>query len=731
MTSMKRTRASLVALAAACACTRGVQPVSPPSAAAPPSTPKVPVKDTYHGVEVVDDYRWLEDGDDPAVRAWSERQNAYARSILDALPHVADIRGRVRKILAAKTVRHQDLQARGERLFALRVEPPNQQPFLVELGPGGDPAPARILVDPNAIDPGGGTSIDWYVPSPDGSVIAVSLSRGGSECGDLHLYDRESRREIEPVLPRVNGGTAGGDLAWMPDGSGFFYTRYPREGERPAEEMEGFVQVFFHPLGRPTRDDRYEIGREFPRIAEIQLDMDDATGRLLATVQFGDGGQFSHHLRAPAGTWRQLSAFGDGVVQAVFGPARSIYVVSRKDAPRGRILRLEAPDLDVARAAVVVPELEDSIVTSFWGAASVQATDSRLWVTYQRGGPSEIRAFDHQGRPLPAPRQPPLASVGGITQTRQGRILFASESYTQPSAWYAFDPATGKTEKTALAVAPVVDLSGLEVVREFATSKDGTRIPLHIVLPPGFQRDGSHPCLVTGYGGYGISLAPGYRAIGAVVLEQGVCSVTANLRGGGEYGERWHQEGCLTRKQNVFDDFAAVLGHLIERRYTSADRLAIIGGSNGGLLMGATMVQHPGRVKAVVSSVGLYDMLRVERSPNGRFNVTEFGTVRDRDQFEALRAYSPYHHVVDHTAYPPTLLLTGANDPRVDPMQSRKMAARLQAATSSGAPVLLRTESGTGHGGSTPLDVRIEQATHVYAFLLHYLGVVYDPDRTL
>jgi prolyl oligopeptidase len=383
------------------------------------------------------------------------------------------------------------------------------------------------------------------------------------------------------------------------------------------------------------------------------------------------------------------------------------------------------------KAKVVVPQLEDSIVTSFWGASSVHATNSRLYVTYQLGGPSEIRVFDHKGQALTAPKQLPLSSVGGITKTSGGKILFANASYTVPSAWYSFDPATGKTEKTALAVTPIVDLGNLKVAREFAISKDGTKVPLNIVLPPKFERDGSHPCVVSGYGGYGISLSPGYSATSAILLEQGVCTVTANLRGGGEYGERWHREGNLTRKQNVFDDFAAVLQHLIDRKYTSADRLGIRGGSNGGLLMGATLVQKTQLIKAVVSYVGIYDMLRVELSPNGRFNITEFGTVKNKDQFEALHAYSPYHNVVDNTAYPPTLFLTGANDPRVDPMQSRKMTARLQAATSSEAPILLRTESDSGHGSSTPLNTRIEATAHVYAFLLHHLGVEYDPGSAL
>ena len=302
-------------------------------------------------------------------------------------------------------------------------------------------------------------------------------------------------------------------------------------------------------------------------------------------------------------------------------------------------------------------------------------------------------------------------------------LLFSNVSFVDPPAWYHFDPRTGKTEKTALATPSPVEFSDVEVVREFAASNDGTKVPLNIIRPKSAKLDGSNPCLVTGYGGYGISLSPSFRATNRVLLDQGFIIVVANLRGGGEFGEAWHLAGNLTRKQNVFDDFAAVLRHLIDRGYTKPERLAIIGGSNGGLLMGATLTQHPELVKAVVSIVGIYDMLRVERSPNGAFNIPEFGTVKDAEQFQALYAYSPYHHVIDSTNYPAILLLTGANDPRVDPMQSRKMTARLQSANGSKTPILLRTSGNTGHGAGTPLSEQIDKQSAIDTFLFRQLGI--------
>jgi len=693
----------------------------------PPVTKKTPVTDTYHGVKVTEDYRWLENGSNPAVHAWSDAQNAYARGILDKLPHRKEIRARVRQIMEAKTVSYGGLQVRGQKLFAMKRQPPKQQPFLVVMPSADDPSSERVVVDPNALNAKGTTAIDWYVPSADGKFVAVSLSEGGSEAGDVHVYDVATGKEAFEVVPHVNGGTAGGDLAWAPDGSGFYYSRYPRGRERPKVDMDFYTQIFFHKLGTPSASDRYEIGKAFPRIAEIQLEMDRRTGRLLATIQDGDGGQFAHYLRSPDGRWRQFSHFGDRILQAAFGPNDDLYLISRAGAPRGKVLHLAIRSLDAAKAQVVIPQGKDTVVSEFLGAPTLLPTQSKLYVLYQLGGPSEIRVFDLRGKPATPPRQQAISAIGGLTWLGGDDVLFSSTSYIEAPAWYRFDAKTSRTTKTPLSMRSPVDFSDVKVVREFATSKDGTKVPVNIVMPQSTQRNGKNPCVVTGYGGYGVNYVPRFRAANRVLLEQGIVFAVANLRGGGEYGEQWHLQGNLTHKQNVFDDFAAVLQHMIDRRYTSPKKLVIIGGSNGGLLMGATLTQHPHLIKAAVSYVGIYDMLRVELSPNGAFNVPEFGTVKDPAQFKAMYAYSPYHNVKDGVAYPATLFLTGANDPRVDPMQSRKMAARLQAATASSAPIMLRTSSSSGHGLDTALAERIAETVDVDAFLFDQLGIDYRP----
>ncbi len=695
---------------------------APAAVEGPPVAEQRPVTHTYHGVDVVDPYEWLENPADPAVQAWSDAENAYTRRRIDALPNRAAIRARLQAILTAPQRHFGSVQVRANKIFALATQPPREQPFVVVMDDLESPDRARAVVDPSAIDAQHATSIDWFRPSPNGALVAVSLSRGGSERGDVHIFDVATGAERPDVIERVNGGTAGGDVAWAPDSAGIYYTRYPRRGERPEADENFFLQVYFHALGRPVTEDRYEIGRDFPRIAEIELEMDDRTGRLLATVANGDGGEYALHVRATNGRWAQVTTFADKVVFGTFGARGDLYVVSRNGAPRGKALRLRSADLTLAHATTVVPEGTDAIVAAGLDPSSLRATATSLYLTYQLGGPSEIRVFGLDGAPKPKPDVPAVSSVGGMSPLTGDDVLFWRNSYTEPGAWYRFTAASHETRRTALADSSVVDGSHWVVRRDFATSRDGTRVPLNIVMPPGTELDGTHPCVVMGYGGYGVNIEPEFWPVGALLAEHGVIAVDTNLRGGGEYGETWHEQGSLTHKQNVFDDFAAALEYLVAQRFTSRERVGIIGGSNGGLLMGATLTQHPELAHAVVSFVGIYDMLRVELSPNGAFNVTEFGTVQNEEQFRALFAYSPYHHVA-RMAFPSTLFLTGANDPRVEPWHSRKMVARLQAANTGDRPILLRTSNTSGHGHGTALSERVEQQTDAWAFMFDALGV--------
>ena len=363
-----------------------------------------------------------------------------------------------------------------------------------------------------------------------------------------------------------------------------------------------------------------------------------------------------------------------------------------------------------------MPEGKDAIATSFQDKGGVLAVGDRVYVNYQLGGPSELRAFSVAGKPQKSPVGPSVSSASYPLAWR-GDVLTWFASYTTPNTLTRFTPKTGKLiELPELSPVYPVDFSNIEARREVATSKDGTAVPLNIMWPKGAPQDGTVPCIVYGYGGYGIDEEPGEWLAMAPLLSRGFCVVDVNLRGGAEFGEDWHRNGMLTKKQNVFDDFTAAMDYLVAKHYTNRQHMGILGGSNGGLLMGAIVTQHPDAMKAVVSDVGIYDMLRVELTPNGSFNTTEFGTVSDEAQFKAMYAYSPYHHVGKGIAFPAILMRTGANDGRVAPWQSRKMIAALQAANSGNAPILLRTSDTAGHGMGTNKDERIEMEAAMLAF---------------
>ena len=641
----------------------------------PPAARKQPVTDVYHGVKVTDDYRWLEDWSTRETQAWSEAQNAYARNYLSAVPGRAALHEQIKALLSKPSSDFRSLRLRGGMLFALRTQPPKEQPFLVVLKSPNDPDSARVILDPVQLDATGGTAIDFYVPSRDGKYVAVSLSKGGSESGDVHVYETATGRALPDVIPRVNGGTAGGSVAWNADGSGFYYTRYPRPGERSAADIDFYQQVWFHHLSggsNAVAADTYSLGKDFPRIAEIALESSEDGQYVLATMANGDGGEFALYLLGPDRHWVQIANLADQVISGSFGGDGFLYLLSHQRAPKGKVLKLSLSDPQIKLAKAIVPEGDISIERVVPGA-------SCLYLQGVAGGPSEVRIYDKNGAPQGKLPIEANSAVYQIVRYQGESMLFRNASYVHAPAWYRFDLSDRKVSPTSLRATAAADYSDIVVSREFASSKDGTRIPITLLRKKGTVLDGKNPALLTGYGGYSISLPPFFDPTLRPLFDRGVVYAIANLRGGGEYGEEWHRAGSLTHKQNVFDDFEACARFLVEKRYTSPTRLAIIGGSNGGLLMGAALTQHPELYSVVVSMVGIYDMLRVELSPNGAFNVTEFGTVKEPDQFRALFAYSPYHHVHDGTQYPAILFTTGANDPRVDPMNSRKMTARLQA----------------------------------------------------
>jgi prolyl oligopeptidase len=687
-----------------------------------PSSPKQPVSDTYFDTTVSESYRWLEKTDSAEVKAWIASQNKLTRGVIDALPYRAAIKKELEGMIGGGRINRGGFAFAGGRLFAIKRQPPKNQAMIVVLDGRGSVKSERMVLDLNVLDPTGKTAADWFEPSLDGKLVAVSLSKNGSEDGTLHIYETATGKQLPDVVPRVQYPTGGGSVAWNADGSGFYYTRYPQGDERPREDANFYMQAYFHKLGTPVAQDEYVIGKDFPRIAEIKFSGSEDGKYILADVANGDGGEHAFFLRGTDAKWLRIADYTDGFRNAEFGRDGRLYALGLKGSPRGRIvaLKLDAPGEGFTAAVVVVPQSEAVI-------ESLVPTKTRLYVDYLAGGPSELRVFSLDGKPMGALGAEPISNIRVGTRLAGDAILFGSQSFVRAFAWYAYDPAKkgAKPVKTRLSDAPVyaVDggMPGVDVVREFAVSKDGTKVPVNIVTRKGLKRDGSTPMLLTAYGGYGISLRPQFSRRAAFWLRHGGAFAVANLRGGGEFGEDWHLAGNLTKKQNVFDDFIASAQLLVERGYTTRERLAIEGGSNGGLLMGAVLVQRPELYRAVVSHVGLYDMLRVELTPNGAFNVTEFGTVKDPAHFKALYAYSPMHHVQEGAAYPAVMFTTGEHDGRVDPWMSYKMTARLQAANPAGQPVLLRVASDAGHGIGTSLASAIEEDADVFAFLFSQL----------
>ncbi|MBI1786325.1 MAG: prolyl oligopeptidase family serine peptidase [Acidobacteria bacterium] len=558
---------------------------------------KPPATTKFYGVTVTDNYAWLEDATDPAVRVWTESQNQQTRSYLDKLPVRIALEEQLEELYEETAANFFALQYRTGQVFALKFKPPTQQPVLVSFKSIRTADGEKSIVNPNKLNTNGTTSIDWYVPSLNGKLVAVCLSEKGSEEGTLHFFESASGKQLKDTIPRVQFPTGGGSAAWNADGSGVFYTRYPEPGERPAADAQFHQQIWFHQLGTPVTQDRYELGRDFPRIAEVTLEA-DAHGRfIMASVANGDGGDYAHFVRPPAGAWRPVTRFTDAIKLVRFGRHDDLYLLSLKNSPRGKILRVPLATPDLAHAKLIIKET-DAVIESFEPSAT------GLYVKDIIGGPSQIRFFHADGAYQTNVPIREVSSVDELVCRRDDELLFRNTSYLRPFRWDVYDPETNKVHHTALAGSSPVEFNDAEVVREFAVAKDGVKIPLNIIRRKGIKLNGQHPVLLTGYGGFGISLSPDFDFTRRLWLDAGGVLAIANLRGGGEYGEQWHEAGKLTRKQNVFGDFAACAYYLIRSNYTNPRKLAVEGGSNGGLLMGAFLTQHPDLARAVVAHVG-------------------------------------------------------------------------------------------------------------------------------
>lgn len=687
---------------------------SAPAADAPPPARRGDDKDVLHGVTVLDPYRWLEDAKSPEVAAWMRAEDAFARRALGALPG----RG-AREARLAQLFYHDGITAplkRGGRLFYTRRHADKEKAIVyVKAGDG----PERVLFDPNTLSEDGSVSLRGWSPSRDGKLVAYSLSKNNSDAATLHLRDVD--RGVD--LPRdVIPGAKYAHPSWTPDGAGFFYTRLPTDPSIPPALLPGRAEVRFHRVGDDpasdalvhpaTGDSSKFVGAHVSRDGRWLI-LELAHGWTSNDVWVRDLSKLGLPVGQPG------AAFGAGFTPLVTGKDAhydvtahkgTLVVLTDEGAPRSRVFAVDPARLDRRHWREIVPEGPAKI-----DGLSIVGGRLALSLLVDAKSQLELRALSgklERRVELPGPG----TTSGMLGDPDDPEAYYSFSSYTDPPRVFRVDLAR-RTQETWATVTYPVDGATLAVTQVFYRSKDGTRVSMFVMHRRGAEKTGEAKTILYGYGGFNHSMTPWFSPAIVAWVEQGGVYAIPNLRGGGEYGEAWHRDGMLLKKQNVFDDFLAAARFLVDEGWTRPSRLAIQGGSNGGLLVGAAMTQSPASFGAVVCSVPLLDMLRFHRFGSGKTWVSEYGSAEDPRQFEALRAYSPLHNVVEGRAYPPLLMLSADSDDRVDPLHARKFVAEVRHATGRTSEVLLRIEQNAGHGGGDMVKKDVARTADVYSWL--------------
>ncbi len=703
-------------------------PVSKPRPAYPPAK-KVPVVDNYHGTRIPDPYRWLENAEDPDTTRWVSAQNAMLRRWVDG-PTRDAIHARLSALIDYP--RTGTPERRGTRYFFSHNTGLQNQP--VEYWSEGLGGEWRVLIDPNTLSADGTTALTGLFVNEAGTLAAYAVSRSGSDRQEIHVRDVASGKDLPDRILWAKFAS----LAWLKDGSGFYYTRFPEPGTVPPGEEHYGNLVCFHALGDAQENDAVVF--RHPRDKQVVFDVDLALEDRYLVMTAMQGASDKSELYV-LDRWVEhprpvpvFTGFADSWV-FIDAAAGRLFLHTDVDAPLRRIVALTLPEtlaplatnghtllpglpaIDRAVVEEVVPEATERLD----GAAVV---NGQLVTSYLRDAQSQIRLFGLDGVARGRVTLPTLGTVGAVVGRPEDTELFLSfTSFLTPTAPYRYDFASRRLHPWGKTGTPGIDPAKYDSKQIWYTSKDGTRVSMFLVHAHGMEPDGERPVLLYGYGGFDISLTPAFDPSRFAWLEREGVLAVANLRGGGEYGEAWHQAGMLERKQNVFDDFVAAAEWLIANRYTRPGRLAVQGGSNGGLLTGAVLTQRPDLFGAVVCQVPVADMLRYHEFTVGRFWIPEYGSSENAAQFKVLLAYSPLHNVKDGTVYPPTLITTADTDDRVAPGMAKKFAARLQAAAKGPGPILIRVETKAGHGAGKPVTKVIDEQADIYAFLVKALGV--------
>lgn len=686
-----------------------------PSGEVQPIARRQKIVETIHGQEVHDPYRWLELAKRKETRDWVAGQDAYARRILGKLPGRAELAERLKQLSYLDWV--SSPSRKGTRYFFSRQHADKEKAiYYWREGEQGEP---RVLLDPNALSKDGSIAVRGVWVSYDGRWAAYKLSENASDASTLHVLEVATGKVS--AIDTIKGARYA-EPSWTPDGDGFYYTRLPVDANIPPAEMPGHAAVYYHKLGTdPAKDVLVRRRTEDPKTF-IGADLSRDGRFLFLYIQHGWSRSDVYYLDLKGRSGPGTSPFKRFVTgrKALFGAIAwkgQIYLHTNDGAPRYRLYKVDPERIERSAWREIVPERPDAVLED------VSIVGDHLSLRYLRRATTEIEVATLEGKRVRRVSFPGLGAATGLHGNPEDDTAYYSfSSFTVPSTVYRTSVRRGGS-KVYFKLKVPIDPKPYKVEQVEYPSKDGTKITMFIVRRAKTRLDGNTPFILTGYGGFNISLTPAFAASRFAWLEQGGAFAIPNLRGGGEYGESWHEAGMLTRKQNTFDDFIAAAEYLIKKKHTSPARLAIAGGSNGGLLVGAAMVQRPELFRAVSCHVPLLDMVRYHLFGSGKTWISEYGSSDDAEQFKAIYAYSPYHHVKPGTAYPALLMMSADSDDRVDPMHARKFTAAIQHAARGGRPVLLRVETQAGHGGGDMIKKRVDASADEYAFLMRELGM--------
>jgi prolyl oligopeptidase len=702
------------------------EPPPPTATPAPPPTPtpraynyplaaKGDVVDDYHGTKVADSYRWMDKADDPATAAWVDAENVLTQKLLNR-PEREAIKARLTQLIDYP--RYSVPFRRGKSYFFTRnTGLQNQSVLYVQRGLEGEP---RVVIDPNALSSDGTVALTNSSPSHDAKLFGYALSKSGSDRQEVFVKDLATGKDLPDHLQWMKFTP----IAWTHDGKGFYYERLPQPGTVPPGEEHYFPKLYYHRLGDAQEKDRMTFEKPTEREVGVSCEI-SWDGRWLVLYATKGASNKTEvqvvDLKKPG--YKPTMVFkgydnGYNVADVMDG---RLFAWTDRDAPMGRMVSVDLTKLkpgstDEAPFSEIVPASKDKLNFGV-------IVDRQLVLSYLRNASTALAVHGLDGKPRADIALPGIGSVGAITGEPNDReMLFSFTSFTEPPTIFRYELATKKLAVFKKTEVPV-DTAQYETEQVWYPSKDGTKVSMFLVHKKGLPKDGNRPTMLTAYGGFNISLTPGYSALNYILLEKGGLVAVANLRGGGEYGEEWHKAGMREKKQNVFDDFIAAAQWLVGSGWTKTSRLAIRGGSNGGLLVAAVEEQQPDLFGAVICQVPVGDMLRYHKFTLGRYWIAEYGNADVKEDFPFLYRYSPLQNVKDGAAYPSTLITTADTDDRVDPSHSKKLAARMQAADAGKNPILIRIETKAGHGGGKPTSKILDEAADIWTFVFWRLGV--------